>query len=98
MGREGSADDADAVLETRLDSYRSEPTAVTDDRATRNRVTINVFVRYRQKGQPQPVLERSFTSFADYEVERGLDGETAAARTALQNVADDVFTAATSNW
>lgn len=93
------AETADAVLETRLDGYRNEPTGVGgDDRAARNRVTVSVGVRYRRAGQPAPLLDRSFSSFADYDPGAGVDGETRAARAALQNVADDVFTAATSNW
>ena len=94
------ADAADVVLEARLAGYSNDPTSVSgDDRATRNRVSITVAVVYRQRGEERPLLDRAFSSFADYDpVAEGLEGEAAAARTALRNVADDVFTAATSNW
>ena len=44
-------------------------------------------------------LERTFSGFDDYDpLEGGLEAEEAAALAALENIADDLFTAATSNW
>ena len=94
---------ADAVLETRLDGYRNDPTAVTgNDQAARNRVTLTARILLRRTapdstGAP-PLLDRTFSSFADYDPARGSDGEAEAARVALRAIADDAFTAATSNW
>ncbi|HYE57279.1 MAG TPA: LPS assembly lipoprotein LptE, partial [Rhodothermales bacterium] len=94
---------ADAVLETRLEGYRNDPTAVTgDDRAARNRVTLTARIVLRrtapEASDVAPLLDRSFSSFADYDPARGADGEAEAARVALRAIADDAFTAATSNW
>ena len=92
---------ADGRLEARLDTYRNDPTAVTgDDRATRNRVTVGarIVLRYRDEARA-PLLDRSFTAFADYDpVAEGPEGEAEAARVALRALADDAFTAATSRW
>lgn len=92
---------ADARLDARLDTYRNDPTAVTgDDRATRNRVTVGarIVLRYRDESRT-PLLDRTFTAFADYDpVAEGPGGEAEAARTALRALADDAFTAATSTW
>lgn len=94
---------ADAVLEARIESYRTEPTSVTaGDLASRNRLTIGLRVTFRRTNAPEgtaPLVDRSFSSFADYDpgvlpAER----EAEAARSVLQSLADDVFTAATSNW
>lgn len=90
---------ADAVLQARITGYRNEPTAVGDDRAQRTRITITVAVRYAAREAPQPYLDRTFTAFSDFDaLADGLDGEAQAAESALRQIADDVFTAATSNW
>ncbi|MCA0267912.1 MAG: LPS assembly lipoprotein LptE [Bacteroidetes bacterium] len=103
-----NAETADAVLEARIESYRTEPTSVTaTDLAARNRLTIGLRVTFRRRisaegGGPEgtaPIVDRSFSAFADYDP-GGLpaEREAEAARSVLVNLADDVFTAATSNW
>ncbi len=93
-------DEADAVLTVSIDRYQNAPTAVTgDERATRNRVTLTVSVRYFDRTQDRELLRRSFSSFEDYDpLAGGLEAEEQAAEAALENIADDIFTAATSNW
>jgi hypothetical protein len=45
------------------------------------------------------MLQRTFNAFAEYDpIAEGVDGERRAAADALRNIADDAFTAATSNW
>jgi len=92
--------DADAVLTTTIARYVNEPTAVRgDERAAQNRVTIAVRVRYLDQVEDRPLVDRTFTSFEQYDpVADGPDGEEAAALAALDNIADDIFTAATSDW
>lgn len=91
---------ADLVLTARIDRYVNEPTAVRgDERAAENKVTLVVSVRYIDHGEERPLLERTFTSFEQYDpIVLGPDGEEQAALAVLDNIADDVFTAATSNW
>jgi outer membrane lipopolysaccharide assembly protein LptE/RlpB len=91
---------ADAVLDLRVTRYRSEPAALgSDDRAQLTRVTLSVEARYARQGADTPIFERSFTSYADYDpVAAGPAGEDEAAQIALGEIADDVFTAATSDW
>ena len=93
-------DDADAVLTAKIDRYSSAPTSVTgEERAARNRVSIAVTVRYYDRLEDTELLQRTFNSFEDYDpLEGGLEAEEAAAAAALENIADDIFTAATSNW
>lgn len=92
--------EADAVLTARIRRYENRPTSVGgQEQATRNRVTVTVAVTYLDQLNDDVLLDRTFSSFEDYDpLETGPDGEQAAAETALANVADDVFTAATSNW
>lgn len=92
--------EADAVLTARIQSYDNAPTSVGgDERAARNRVTIRVAVTYHDQVEDQMLIEQTFSSYGEYDpVADGSDGELAAAQTALENIADDVFSAATSDW
>ncbi len=92
------ADQADALLVASISRYINAPTSVSgNERATRNRVTITVSVTYTDQVTNQSLLEQSFSGFEEYDP---LDpsSEAAAASTALSKIADDIFTAATSNW
>ncbi|MEM1041870.1 MAG: LptE family protein [Bacteroidota bacterium] len=89
---------ADAVLTAVIESYRNEPVAVTGNEvAALNRVTISVQVVYLDQVEDEEVLARSFSQFEQYpaaEIER--EAETVG--TILSQIADDIFTAATSDW
>lgn len=98
---ETSEPDADAVLSGRIDRITIEPVAVGGgDLATQNRITVTVNMRYFDQAEDREVFQRSFTGTANYDASAGgdRDVEIAAILRALQNVADDIFTAATSNW
>ncbi|MFT5141433.1 MAG: hypothetical protein ACI80V_002973 [Rhodothermales bacterium] len=90
--------EADAVLHTTINNYQNLPTSVGgDERATRNRVTVSVAVRYVDSTRNQDILARSFSGSEEYDpLDPSLEED--AARAALEKVADDIFTAATSNW
>ncbi len=94
--------EADAILNARIERYQSEPTTVgNDSRASANQVTISVSISYldQTKTPPEPMLEREFSASSNYDpVADGIQGERTAAEDALEQVADDVFSAATSNW
>ncbi len=94
--------DADALLRVRIDRYANVPASVGgDERATLNRVTLAATVTYRDQTNDTDLLSRSFTAFEEYDPsdpELGLSGENEAAIAALEKIADDIFTAATSNW
>jgi hypothetical protein len=92
---------SDTILSGVVIRYRNQPAAVSSgETATVNRVNITVSARFedRKKGLDM-VPERTFTAFGEYDpVADGIDGENDAAIDALEQIADDVFTAATSNW
>lgn len=90
--------DADAVLNVTIASYRNQPTSVGgQERATRNRVTVVLEVRYVDQTRGEDILTRQFSAFEEYDpLNPGQEEEAALA--ALEKAADDIFTAATSNW
>ena len=93
---------ADATLSARIDRYTNLPASVTgEERAALNRVTISVSIDYFDRVRDEPIIQRTFSNFEEYDPadpERGLDGELDAALAVLDKIADDVFTEATSNW
>lgn len=92
--------EADAVLRVRIDRYSNLPTSVSgEETATLNRVTMNVTVVYTDRVNNGELLNRSFSSFEEYDpVTQGIEGEKEAALVVLDDIANDIFTAATSNW
>lgn len=91
-------DEADALLTVEIQRYTNAPTSVSGDEvAVRNRVTVTVQVVYEDRTEGKEILKRSFSNYEDYDP-ADINEEGVAASTALENVADDIFTAATSNW
>ncbi len=96
---ETSEDAADVVLTGRIEQYRNVPAAVGEEGATLNRVSISVIVQYYDQVEDEALFQRSFSSSEQYDpVQDGPEGERAAAFAALENIADNVFSEATSDW
>ena len=99
---ETTPEDADALLTTRIERYANTPASVGgQEQATLNRVTISVHVLYRDQTNDTDLLNQSFSAFEVFDPsdpEQGLTGEIDAAAAAMEKIADDIFTAATSNW
>ena len=91
--------DADAVVRAVIERFSVAPAAVTsDDRAALNRVTVTVRVVVQDQVEDAELLSRSFSATEDFPPAAGLQGEADAAATALEQIARDAFTAATSDW
>jgi hypothetical protein len=92
--------EADALLTVRLERYRNEPVAVGgQERTTRNRVTVEAEATYYDQVRDEEIFARTFSSFEEYDpLDDGFDGERTAALDAVGNIAEDIFTTATSNW
>ncbi len=89
---------ADAVLTAAIDRYQNEPVAVTGNEvAALNRITITVAVRYVDRVEDEELLARTFTASAEYDATQ-IEDEQETAVAVLRQIADDAFTAATSDW
>lgn len=89
---------ADALLRVVINRYTNQPTSVSgQEQATRNRVTIAAQVTYVDQVNDVDLVGRTFSAFEEYDPLDPAQEETAAFA-ALEKIADDVFTAATSNW
>lgn len=98
LSLESDVEQADALLEVTLAQYRNVPTSVSgDEQATRNRITISARALYTDRTSGETLLDRTFSSFEEYDPFEPAEEESAAFA-ALEKIADDIFTAATSNW
>lgn len=91
--------EADLIVRATVERYTVSPAAVTGDEvAALNRVTLGVRVVVTDRVEGAELLSRTFSANADYAPAEGLAGESDAALRALEQVAQDAFTAATSDW
>ena len=92
--------EADAVVRAVIEQFSVAPAAVTseDNQAALNRVSLAVRVVVEDRVEPGELLARTFTASEDYAPAAGLQGEADAAAAALEQIARDAFTAATSDW
>ncbi len=90
--------EADALLSTEIQRYAIAPAAIGgQNTAQLNRLTITVLARYVDQENGQEVFERTFSASVEYDPQ-DLTNEEAAAREVIDDIAEDIFTAATSNW
>ena len=94
---ETNENEADVILTGRLTQYLDEPTAVSaDERATRNEVSIRAEMRYYERESGEELIADPYTQSVDYDV--AAEEARDAAAVVLENIADAVFSDATSNW
>lgn len=96
----GEEETADLLLTGSISRYRNEPTSVTgDEAAALSRVSLQVQMIYIDQTSNTETMNRSFSGSAVYDpVEDGFEGEQAAIEEAIETLAGDIFTAATSDW
>lgn len=91
--------EADLLVRATVERYTVSPAAVTGDEvAALNRVSLSVRVVATDQLEGTELLSRVFSATADYAPSEGIAGENDAAERALEEIAQDAFTAATSDW
>ncbi|MDR8390310.1 LPS assembly lipoprotein LptE [Aliifodinibius sp. S!AR15-10] len=92
--------DADAVLEGQITNYTNRPFSVTSDEETdRNQVTITVRATYLYTDAEEPEWNQQFSGSATYDPnEDPIEGEENAATQALEQVVNNMFNDAVSDW
>ncbi|MDZ7807950.1 MAG: LptE family protein [Gracilimonas sp.] len=93
-------EDADAVLDGVITTYSNRPFSIGGDEQTgQNQVSISVRASYKYASKEEPEWNTSFNGRATYDpADNPIDGERTAAAEALQQVANNMFNDAVSNW
>lgn len=95
-----NAASADAILEGQIVRYTDEPfTLGGDQTAEQNRVTIVVQASFQYAKEDQPLWNKRFEGYGDYDPdENPIDGEQSAAEAALEMIARNMFNDSMGQW
>ncbi len=93
-------DSADIVLDGAIQTYSNRPFSIgANQTATLNRVEIGVRASFRYTRDAQPLWDRSFTGFSEYDpTVDALQGESTAAQAAVENLANTLFQESLGKW
>ncbi len=94
------SDIGDVNFEGEITDYRTQPVSVgADERASQERLTISVRVRFTNKVDPDNDFERTFSRHADYDADVGLDAvEAQLVEKIIDELIQDIFNYAFVNW
>jgi len=91
----------DLVYEGEITDYRITPmTATADQRASQNRLTIRINVRFTNKNKEADDFEKSFSFFFDYNGDEQLVGArlTDALDDIFERITQDIFNESLAKW
>ncbi|WP_310380824.1 LptE family protein [Flavobacterium sp.] len=92
---------ADLTYEGEITGYRISPmTATADQRASQNRLTIRINVRFTNKNKETDDFEKPFDFYYDYPAEQQLTGSTlnAAIKEIFERITQDIFNESLAKW
>lgn len=91
---------ADAILEGQITGYSNEPFSVnSEEEASQNQVRISVRATFQYTSEEQPEWNQSFSGSSSYDPnENPIEGERNAAQLALEEVVNNMFNDAVSDW
>ena len=95
-----SAEDADAILDGSIASYSNRPFSIGgDEQANQNQVQISVSANFIYTKNEEPEWNKSFSGTFTFDpTQNPISGEQSAADEALEQIANNMFTDAVSNW
>lgn len=91
---------SDAFVEGALQRYSNRPFSVRgDEQANINEIQITVRASFQYQKDDEPLWSKNFSGNATYNtLENPVEGELEAAEEALQQIANNMFNDAVSNW
>jgi hypothetical protein len=100
LSLENDREIADAYIEGAIQNYVNRPFSVAgNEQANLNEVQITVRALFQYADDEEPLWNKNFSGNATYDVlDNPVDGEIEAARQALEQIANNMFNDAVSNW
>jgi hypothetical protein len=97
------SDDGDLLFDGEITGYDIKPIAITggdqSDRASLNRLTVTVKVRFVNQKDPAKNFDSQFMAYEDYSSDRGLDAvEGELVPLILEKLIEDIFNRSVVNW
>ncbi len=95
--------EGDLSFEGEITGYETKPIAITGnnqtDKASLNRLTVTVNIRFINQKVPKDNFESKFTAYEDYSSDRGLDEvEGELVPMILEKLIEDIFNRSVVNW
>jgi len=95
--------DGDLIFEGEIIGYDTKPIAITGnnqtDKASLNRLTITVKVKFVNVKEPKNNFDSQFTAYEDYSSDKGLDAvEGDLVPLILEKLIEDIFNRSVVNW
>lgn len=95
--------EGDLSFDGEITGYETKPIAITGnnqtDKASLNRLTVTVNVRFVNQKVPKDNFESRFTAYEDYSSDRGLDEvEGELVPMILEKLIEDIFNRSVVNW
>lgn len=92
-------ENGDLAFSGEITNYTSVATAVTDETAALNRLTITVKIRFTNKLDESANFEQNFSAYEDYDATLLLQTvESTLITEIVDQLVDDIFNASVSNW
>jgi hypothetical protein len=91
----------DLTYDGEITDYRISPmTATADQKASQNRLTIRVNVRFTNKNKETDNFEKQFDFYHDYDARQQLTGETKnlAIKEIFERITQDIFNESLAKW
>jgi len=97
------SDNGDLIFEGDIVGYDTKPIAITGndqtDKASLNRLTITVNVKFTNQKEVKNSFESKFTAYEDYSSDQGLDAvEGELVPLILEKLIEDIFNRSVVNW
>lgn len=91
---------ADAILVGSITGFSNQPFSISGQNiTTQNKVTIRVKAKFKFTDEDKAEWNKAFTGSATYDpTQSPIEGETNAALDALNQIANNMFNEAVSNW
>ena len=92
-------DNGDLMMEGEITGYQVQSEAISDDRATTNKLTITVKVRYTDTKDDSKSFEQTFSNFAQFDVNQQLSAvEDQLIEEINEQLTQDIFNKALGSW
>ena len=89
----------DLTIEGEITNYTLSSIALGADKATQNRLTITVRIRYENRFDEEKNTEKTFSRYADFDSSQSLQSvEDGLVMEICEALVDDIFAATVGNW
>jgi len=89
----------DLQFEGSITNYQTKPTAVQENSAALNRLTISIKVKFSNREQPENDFDQQFSAYSDFDGSVSLESvESELIKEIVDQLVEDIFNKSVVNW